>query len=409
MVSRSATSPAAQIGVARLGRLLLAAVVLALSGGCALWPWRREPPRPGHTTLDRRQTELPTQLLGRYLIVEAKWEKRRPAHFIVDTGSSVTLVSPEFAQSQGIKGPAGTAAPVHVRSADGGVATLPGVVLRRLKLGDALFETVPALVYDCAAISAHLGVPIDGILGFPLFRETILTLDYPHARVLLAPRRSPPVRPGSVVPFNNRQKTPLISVRLGDQSFVALIDSGSDAALHLNPLGLHPTFVSPPRAGVSVGTLTGDRPQQIGRVSEALFIGNYELDRPVVDLTDELSAIGGDILRYFTVTFDPERSQVTFDRDSMAPIPPTPRLSSGLSFSKTPAYWRVATVVPDSPASAAGVQTGDLVTRINGEPVSAWSLPRYEELVARGGEIAFTFLNGRDETERRLAVFPLVP
>ena len=27
---------------------------------------------------------------------------------------------------------------------------------------------------------------IDGILGFPLFRETILTLDYPHKRVLLS-------------------------------------------------------------------------------------------------------------------------------------------------------------------------------------------------------------------------------
>ncbi|QYM79930.1 aspartyl protease family protein [Horticoccus luteus] len=409
MVSRVAPSPPAKIAAGRFARLLLALVCVALAGGCTVWPWRHEPPRPGRTTLDKRQTELPTQFLGNYLIVEAKWEKRRPARFIIDTGSSVTLVSAEFAASQGIKGPAGGVPAAHVRSADGTVATLPGTVLRRLKLGDALFESVPALVYDCSAISAHLGVQIDGILGFPLFRETILTLDYPHSRVLLAPRHSPALLPGSVVPFNNRQKTPLISVRLGDQSFVALIDSGSDAALHLNPLGLHPTFVRPPRTGVSVGTLTGDRTQQIGRVRERLVIGNYELVRPVVDLTDELSAIGGDILRHFTVTFDQERSQVTFYRESMEPIPPTPRLSSGLSFNKTPAYWRVATVVPDSPAAAAGAQTGDLITRINGEPVSAWPLGRYEELVADGGVIVFTFLNGRDEFQRRIPVFSLVP
>lgn len=386
-----------------------ALAALTLDTGCAMWPFHREPPRPGRTTLDRRQTEVPAQLLGKYFIVEAKWEKRRPAHFIIDTGSSVTLVSPEFAQSQRVKGPAGVAASVHVRGADGEIATLPGTVIRKLRLGDAVFEDVPALIYDCSAISAHLGVPIDGILGFPLFRETLLTLDYPTGRVLLAPRSPAPLLPGTIVPFNNRQKTPLIPIRLGHETFVALVDSGSDATLHLNPVGLDPKFVAGPRPGVAVGTLAGDREQQIGRVNETLVIGNYELQQPIVDLTDELSAIGGGVLQHFTVTFDQERSRVTFYRDSMAPLLPTPRLHSGLSFNKTPAYWRVAAVIPDSPAARSGVQSGDLVTRINGEPVSQWTFQRYEQLVAAGGEIAFTFLNGHDETEKRIPIFTLVP
>jgi hypothetical protein len=394
----------------RVSALWLAlAAAFFFNAGCAMWPFHREPPRPSRTTLDQRQTEVPAQFLGNYFIVEAKWEKRRPAHFIIDTGSSVTLVSPEFAKSQRVKGPAGVSAAVHVRGADGAIETLPGTVIRKLRLGDALFEAVPALIYDCSAISAHLGVPIDGILGFPLFRETLLTLDYPHGRVLLAPRSPAPLLPGSTVPFNNRQKTPLIPIRLGQESFVALVDSGSDATLHLNPLGLDPHFIAGPRTGVSVGTLAGDREQQVGRVSETLAIGNYEFQQPLVDLTDELSAIGGGILRHFTVTFDQERSRVTFHRESMAAIPPQPRLHSGLSFSKTPAYWRVAAVVPDSPAAAAGAQPGDLVTRINGEPVAQWSFQRYEQLVGAGGEITFTFLNGHTETEKRIPIFALVP
>jgi C-terminal processing protease CtpA/Prc len=83
--------------------------------------------------------------------------------------------------------------------------------------------------------------------------------------------------------------------------------------------------------------------------------------------------------------------------------------SAGLSFTKTPAYWRVAGVIPDSPAQAAGVERGDLVIRINGEPMSKWNLFRYEQLVARNDEVVFTFLHGTQETETRVRIFELVP
>ena len=80
-----------------------------------------------------------------------------------------------------------------------------------------------------------------------------------------------------------------------------------------------------------------------------------------------------------------------------------------MSFTKSPAYWRVAGIVPGSPAETAGVQLGDLVTRINGEPLAKWDLIRFEQLVATADEIAFTFLNGTAESEKRVRVFELVP
>ena len=55
------------------------------------------------------------------------------------------------------------------------------------------------------------------------------------------------------------------------------------------------------------------------------------------------------------------------------------------------------------------MQIGDLVTRINGQPVANWTLPRYEQLVAAGGAITFTFLNGRTETDEKIPVLELVP
>ncbi len=387
---------------------LFAAACLALLAGCHLFT--HEMPRPGRTKLDSPLVIVPATTMSNYLVVETKWDKRGPYRFLIDTGASVTLISPDLAARYVAKNAPPTATPiVRVKSATGETALLSATTLRRLEVGGARFENVQALVYDCAAVSAHLGVQIDGILGFPLFRETLLTLDYPNSRIVLQPRTAQPLVPGTPIAFNNDRKTPIIPLRIGNETFIALIDSGSDAALSLNPVGLHPEFATQPRPGATVSTLGGDREQRIGRLAQTLAIGDYPVEQPVVDLTDELTSIGGGVLKNFTVTFDQEHNRATFYRETHAPVLPQPLRHSGLSFSKTPAYWRVASVVPASPASDADVQPGDLVTRINGEPVSEWNIVRFQQLVATSSEIAFTFLNGTQETEKRLKVFDLVP
>ncbi len=389
--------------------LLAAVMSLLFLSSCSSSAPRR-PPEPGQTTMASPLVILPARAIGNYLLVEAKWDRYGPYHFLIDTGSSVTLVTPALAKRYaGRAVPAGLTPNVRVRGADGRVMELPRGSLRRLDLGAARFADIDVLIYDCAPLSAHLGVRVDGVLGFPLFRETLLTLDYPGSRVVLQPAKNVPLVPGAVIPFDDARKTPLISVRLGDRSLVALIDSGSDAFFTLNPVGVEPRFAHGPIVGATVGTISGDRTQLIGRLDEALAIGDRSFQQPIVEITDELSAIGGGMLKHFAVSFDQQRDRVMFHRDSREPIATPSLRSAGLSFSKTPAYWRVAGVVPKSSAEGAGVQIGDLVTRINGEAVAKWDLRRYEQLVARAAEIAFTFLHGNAETERRVTVFALVP
>ncbi|MBI5380841.1 MAG: aspartyl protease family protein [Opitutae bacterium] len=372
----------------------------------------REPPRPGRTTLDAPQVILPAQMVDNYLVVTAKWDRRGPYNFLLDTGASKTIVSPVLAERYGDKSP--QAAPVLrdmlVKSAEGEITTLRAVRLRRIELGDAHFEEVDALVRDCTDLSVHLGLRIDGILGFPLFRETLLTLDYPHQRVLLASNRgASALLPGETIPFNNESRTPLILLRVGDRAFTALIDSGNDSALCLNPVGLEVTFAQPPRPGALVATLTGDHQPTVGRLTQTLMLGRFALSQPVVEVTDELTRIGGAMLRHFSVTFDQEHNRVTFYREKTEPIQFPPRRSSGLSFTKVGAYWRVVGVIPGSHAAELKIEIGDLVTRINGEPVERWGPERFGTLVKQSSDIAFTFLVGRREVETRVNVLVLVP
>ena len=388
--------------------LALVLLCLALPGCLSL---HREPSQPGRTTVGKTAVVIPATLYGSFMVIEAKWDKYGPYHFLVDTGSSATLLTPELIGRYREDIPGLEDQPeVRVLSATGQVTVLPPASVKKIQLGSVVFDDVPVLSYDCAALSAALGIKVDGILGFPLFRHTLLTLDYPRSQLILQSAAGPQrLLPGITLPFDITRKVPIVELRLSERPLTALIDSGSDAMLSVNPQGVDPVFASGPREGPTVATLSGDQPAKVGRLGEDLMIGAYPVPRPIARLSDDLSSVGGGILRHFTVTFDQERTQVAFKRDVAAALSLPPLRGSGMSFSKLPVYWKVVGIVPDSPADAADIQKGDLVTRINGEPVSQWSYRRFDDLVRDTDGATFTFLYGTAETTKRIAFVDLVP
>jgi hypothetical protein len=390
---------------------LLSSVLCLLFSGCATNPGRA----PAATRIEPQPVRLPAQILSHFFLVESPQDDGQTYRFMIDTGSSVTLVSPELAaalkQKETRKNPTRT---LPVRGANGREVELPAITLRHFRLGEAHFERVPAIIYDFSELSAHLGLSIDGVVGFPLFRDTLLTLDYPAARMEIAPNpvvAPPPLRQPrtSVIAYNREQATPLISVQMDNESFFVLIDSGSDGGLALNPAGLHPRFTHGPRIGMIVSSLDGDKRQLVGRLDQNVTIGTQLVQQPVVDLTEHLSSLGGELLRHFRLTFDQQRHLVTLLRNTDGPVFMPGRRSTGLSFRRFPNYWRLLAVVPETPNSALPVQPGDLCVRINGELVEKWTFERYADLVNTAPKITYTFLSGAKETDHEVEVFELVP
>lgn len=396
--------------VGRCFALLLCAVGLLLSGCVSIG--NRAPAR---TTVETKTTIVPARIVSNFFLVEAAQADGKTYRFLVDTGSSTTLVSPAVARALRMKEKKDGKRTVRVRSANGGEADLEALTLRSLRIGDSVFERVPALVTEFTDLSGHLGLQIDGVMGFPVFRNTLLTMDYPGARLVIAPYPAvpPPVLAQSdrvsTIAFNNERNSPLIPIQMGNESFIVLIDSGSDGSLTLNPVGLHPKFANGPRVGTLVASLVGDRHQLVGRLAQDIFVGAHVLEEPIADLTDELSSLGGEVLRNFSLTFDQRRNQVTFARDADGPVQFAPRRSLGLSFGRSPVYWRVLDVVPETAAAQLNVQAGDLVVRLNGEPVAQWDYERYLKLLKTAAKVTCTFLVGAREFDVEVPVFELVP
>lgn len=390
---------------------LLSSVACLLITGCLSRPGRS----PGETHVEPQPVRLPARILSNFFLIEAAQTDGKTYRFMIDTGSSVTLVSPAAAaalkQKENRKTPPRT---VPVRGARNVEVELPAVTLKHLQLGAAHFERVPAGIYDFSDLSAHLGLTIDGVIGFPLFRDTLLTLDYPAAQLEIAP--NPVIAPApvrqprtSIIPYNRELSTPLIPVQMGNESFFVLIDSGSDGGLALNPAGLHPRFVHGPRVGMIVSSLDGDKRQLVGRLDQNITVGTQLVQQPVVDLTEQLSSLGGELLRYFRITFDQQRHFVTLVRSTDGPVEMPGRRSTGLSFRRFPNYWRLLAVVPDTPNSDVPVQAGDLCVRINGELVEKWTFERYAELMKTAPKVTYTFLSGAKEADHEVKIFELVP
>lgn len=395
----------------RLSLCFFVSLLCLLASGCVSGRSRA----PAATRIEPQPVRVPAQIVANFFFVEATQADGQTYRFMVDTGSSVTYVSSPLANALKKKERRGTPPrTLPVRGANGRTIELPAITLHRFRLGEAHFDDVPAVIYDFSEFSAHVGQKIDGIIGFPLFRDTLLTLDYPAGQLEIAPNpvvAPPPVRQPntSVIPFNREQSTPLIPVQMDNESFFALIDSGSDLGLSLNPAGLHPRFSHGPRVGLMVGSLDGNKRQLVGRLEQNIALGTQLVQRPIVDLTENLSSLGGELLRHFRLTFDQQRHTVTLLRAADGTVEMPGRRSTGLSFRRFPNYWRLIAVVPDTPNSGLPVEPGDLCVRINGELVEHWTLERYTDLVKNAAKITYTFLSGAKETDHEVEVFELVP
>ncbi|WP_404423248.1 aspartyl protease family protein [Nibricoccus sp. IMCC34717] len=386
---------------------LLACALFALPG-CSHLPFVGSKPAIEANTLPDQPVVLPARRLGNLLLVELQWDKRGPWRFLIDTGSSVTLVSSDFASRYAVSRKRFVNAPKRVRLSTGAERLFPNTVIEEFRLGGASFANKPVLVFDNAELSAQFGTRIDGILGFPFFGECRLELDYAQPQLRIQKSTTADAPPGAT-PFVLETRTPRVRASIGGYARDLLLDSGSDAALVLPAPVPDMAFSVPPRPGGVLGSLSGASLTQVARLAGDLRVGDSVIPSPVVTFGGTESSVGGELLSQFTVTFDTRTQWVRLTPGSSAPLAPAPFRHCGMSFAKSPAYWRIESVIPGSSAEQAGVRVGDLIVRINGEPVANWPFARFDAHVRRSNELVYTFLHGTRERPIVLIPMDLVP
>ena len=223
-----------------------------------------------------------------------------PFRFVVDTGTGgQALVTPALADA--LKLPAAGQAHLNDPSGQGGKAA-PMVLMDRVEVAGVEFRGVKAVRH---AVNGQEGT-CDGVLGFTLFREYLLTLDYPHRRMTLGMGALTPDGENTVVAFRMPDGVPIAPMQIGKLRIEALMDSGGDGLSLPESLVSRLKFAVDPVAFAAGQSFSTRFEIKAAKLAGDVRLGGYTFERPFVEIhaAFPLANFGGCPMQNFALTFD---------------------------------------------------------------------------------------------------------
>jgi len=179
-------------------------------------PIAHEPLYAAPTTFDR---------IGR-IMAPVMLNGKGPFRFIVDTGASRSVVSPQLVERLGLEASTGTG--VTIQGATG-AEEVPFVLIERLEAGELRMRNVQLPVVAPMVLAGA-----DGILGVEGFDRLRITVDFAADRISItrAYRSVPALGDWYKVPVRLRfGRLMIANVRVGNVPVKAVIDTGADRTL----------------------------------------------------------------------------------------------------------------------------------------------------------------------------------
>lgn len=351
--------------------------------------------------------------------LEAQWERDfalvnvrldgGPAQrFLLDTGASAVVLAQSAVDE--LRLPTLALDPAKggfvLQGADDSTARVQRIVpLRSLQCGPLSMRDVDALVLDLLPLQQVCGQPVAGVLPATMFRDCVLTIDYPARRVEVASQDAlAPAELGSGGTMPLLQGAlPHVELAIGGSSMPVLLDSGSSGPLAM-PKSLPLEYQGPPRETGKHMTIGGVLPSLQARLAHDVDWAGHVLRTPIVDLQNEDSAaVGTAVLAHFRMVLDQPRQRVTFARDRREPIAFPPVRGQGFGFRITGDSWTIAYVLDGTPAAAADLRAGDRIVAVDGHAVAGATRADHDEAMASRPATTLRVQRG-GEPERELLV-----
>ena len=366
-------------------------------------------------------TRIPFQMHANLIIVPVHVNDSDTLHFILDTGvSSVIITNPSAVKNQKLRY---TRRVQLTGAGEGNSLTASVAIGNTIGMGrmKATYQNIVVLEEDVLKLSEYVGIPIDGIFGYEVFNNFVVTIDFINRELLLVKPENYKYRSrqGDKYPIIIEDTKPyadVVALVEGGQELPirVVIDTGAGHALLIdksfdNKIQLPEKVI---RAQLGRG-LNGVINGSLGRIDKVRF-GKYELENVLASFPDSLGFgvkfaarnerqgnIGCELLRRFRVTFNytdrymvlkpiKRRLKETFEHDM-----------SGMELrakGKDLKEYVVERIIEGSPAWDAGLEEGDEVLFINNRSSEDLIISEIYKILQKGEGKEITLLVRRKGT-----------
>lgn len=252
-----------------------------------------------------------------------------PFRFVIDTGTGGdALVTPELAAELGL--PSVGQATLSDPSGQGG-KKVRIVQIDSLNMGGVEFTNIRAVEHT---FFAEAGTA-QGLLGFTLFKNYLLTLDFPARRVRLATGDLTPDGEKSVLPFRLQAGVPVARLKVGGLEPVeAQLDSGGGGLVLPEQLAARLKFDIAPVAYAEGQSICTKFEIKAARLGGDVKLGRYTFTHPVIEIHPAFPLVnfGSPPMQMFSITFDQKNLLVRFEasqkRFTLSAPPSPPRMTN---------------------------------------------------------------------------------
>ena len=347
---------------------------------------------------DRDYEKIPFIFSGNQIIIKLKINDSKPLNFILDSGVRTPIIM-DVPQFDSIN--VGEVKKIKIKGLGKGEGTEALIAYKnRINIGNHIVnnnQTVLVMLEDLFYLSNRLGHDINGIIGFDVFRDFIVEINYDRQYLKLHnPNRFSYPKSKKYISkdlsFNRGKPYVHLKVEMPDGSLVPvklLVDTGGSDALWLfhnshidisSPEKFIPDFLG---KGLN-GDIYGKRARVNKLFFDDVYLNNVTASYPdsssvsfVMMHKERNGSIGGGALNRFKVIIDYTNKKITFKKGSRFRKKFKYNMSGVELFMPYPKFpiYEVHSVREGSPADMAGVKIGDILNAINYTSASNFSLP----------------------------------
>lgn len=284
-------------------------------------------------------------------------------------------------------------------------------------------------------ISSHVGIPVNGIIGYHFFKNHPVIIDYASKKITVYQDNelfTKKIKKFNEMPISIERNKPYVLANVemtkNKKSSKLLIDLGNSDAIWLFPTLIKDFVYNRPNIEDFLGRgFNGDIYGKRSRIHN-FYLDDFKFEKPLTAMPDEFSiqhvnlveerkgSVGGEIMRRFTAAFDYPNEKLYLKKNGNYDDPFHFNMS-GLDFQQDGMQWEkdmvnleskrrdngttgvelinnslqykfvlkplfsIAGVRKDSPGDKAGLKKGDQLITINGRKTSEMTLNKIMEMM----------------------------